>query len=148
MPISVGPQAVTDLVINAATEMSETTVMFSTDWVRPSGRNGSFGYLLQFEADQLEPYPQTRQSSVNLMNLALDDGDLETFTFEGALPFANYTITLTAVNAKLNKPGPSVTVEGRTTAIGKCFSALCVSFLAELKFDNTLLLQLQLPSLS
>jgi len=46
-------------------------------------------------------------------------GELEVHSFDNALPFANYTITLAAVNIKLNRSGPSVTVQGRTIAIGE-----------------------------
>ena len=119
--LCVGPQEVTNLEINDAREMSISTVMFSIEWVRPSDRYGSFHYVLEYEATQLEPHPLSRQRNVSLIQERLDNGDLEEFTFKGALPFANYTITLTPVNTKLTKPGPGVTVSGRTAAIGKLF---------------------------
>ena len=115
----VGPQEVTDLEINDASRINDSTVMFSIVWVRPSDSNGSFHYVLEYEAAQLEPHPQSRQRNVSLIQERLDNGKQETFTFEGALPFANYTITLTPVNTKLTKPGPNVTIAGRTRAIGK-----------------------------
>ena len=111
-------------MINDAIRTNATRVMFVIQWVKPSDRNGSFHYSLQFEAEQLSPYPEARRESVNLTQ-RIDDGNQQNFTFEGALPFANYTITLTAVNTKLNRTGPNVSMEMRTIAIG---NSTCISF--------------------
>ena len=104
-----------------AERISDTSVRFTINWEKPSDRNGSFNYQVMFEAMQLDPYPDARQTNVDMTNMTLnnDDGNLEEFLFQEALPFANYIITLTAVNIKLNRSGPSTTVEGRTIAIGK-----------------------------
>ena len=104
-----------------AERISDTSVRFTINWKKPSDRNGSFNYQVMFEAMQLDPYPEARKTNVDMTNRTLnnDDGNLEEFLFPEALPFANYTITLIAVNIKLNRSGPSTTVEGRTIAIGK-----------------------------
>ena len=119
------PQEVTSFVINEAIQTSATRVMFVIEWIKPSDRNGSFHYSLQFEAEQLSPYPEARRESVNLMTQRIVDGNQQNFIFEGALPYATYTITLTAVNTKLNRPGPSVSMKRRTIAIG---NSMCISF--------------------
>ena len=104
-----------------AERISDTLVKFTINWEKPSDRNGSFNYQLVFEAMQLDPYPEARQTNVSMTTRMLnnDDGNQEEDLIAEALPFANYTITLTAVNIKLNRSGPSTTVEGRTIAIGK-----------------------------
>ena len=107
-----------ELTISASEKMTNTRVKFTINWQGPSDRNGSFQYSLSFEAKQLDPYPATRRNETGLQNMILG-GDLRYFLFENSLPFANYTITLTAVNIKLNKSGPSTVVEERITAIGK-----------------------------
>ena len=104
---------------------SDTSVEFMISWNRPSDRNGSFDYSLTFEAEQLGLYPESTRNTVPPQTIPLD-GELEVHTFEGALPFANYTITLAAVNIKLNRPGPSVPVQGRTIAIGECSHSACL----------------------
>ena len=115
---SLVPQAVEDLTISDSEKMTNTRVKFTINWQGPSDRNGSFRYSLLFEAKQLDPYPAARGTETGLQNRTLG-GDASSFLFDNSLPFANYTITLTAVNIKLNKPGPSVVMEERTTAIGK-----------------------------
>ena len=119
------PQEATNFVINDAIRTNATRVMFVIEWVKPSDRNGSFHYSLEFEAEQLSPYPEDRQESVPSTTQRIDDGNQQNFIFEGALPFANYTITLTAVNTKLNRQGPNVSMEMRTIAIG---NSTCISF--------------------
>lgn len=91
--------------------------MFVIEWIKPSDENGPFHYYLEFEAEQLSPYPEARREMVPFTPREID-GDQENFMFEGALPFATYNITLTAVNTKLGRPGPSVNEERRTIAIG------------------------------
>lgn len=93
-------------------------------WNRPSNRNGSFNYSLTFEAEQLGSYPESRRTTIPPQTITLPvggelEGELEVHSFEDALPFANYTITLAAVNIKLNEPGRSEIVQGRTIAIGE-----------------------------
>lgn len=115
------PQKVTNIVINEATQMNDTRVTFDIEWDKPSDRNGSFHYYLQFEAEQLSPYPEARRENVSSMIQRIDDGNQESFTFVGALPFADYNITLTAVNTKLNRRGPSASMQRRTIAIGNVY---------------------------
>ena len=103
---------------------TEETVTFTISWKEPSDRNGPFHYLLEYEAAQNDPYPESRQMSVNFTTRELFDEDLipvggrVEFVFSEALPYANYIITVTPVNTKLNRSGPSRNVSGRTNAIG------------------------------
>ena len=105
---------------------TEETVTFTISWKEPSDRNGPFHYLLEYEAAQNDPYPESRQMNVSLTTRELFDGDGDLipvgrrvgFVFSEALPYANYTITVTPVNTKLNRSGPSRNVSGRTIAIG------------------------------
>lgn len=111
--------------INDATIESVITVTFSVQWREPSDRNGSFHYEIQYEATQNEPYPQSRQISINPTTMEVFDenllpgqDDIVEYVFNGALPYADYNITVTPVNTKLNRPALSVSMSGRTIAIG------------------------------
>ena len=78
-----------------------------------------------YEAIQGEGYPESRRQSIELTTVTLESTVEvgETHTFEGALPFADYSITITPVNIKLQRDGESVPVSGRTIAIG---TTLCI----------------------
>ena len=109
-----------NLSIQDAVKMSDIAVVFMITWNRPSLRNGSFNYSLTFEAEQLGSYPESRRTTLPPQTITLPvGGEREVHSFEDALPFANYTITLAAVNIKLNEPGRNETVQGRTIAIGE-----------------------------
>ena len=116
------PEAVSDLTINAAIQTNSTAVNFSIEWGKPDDSFGEFNYRLEYEAMQGEGYPVSKQQSIELTNMTLEStvevGETEIFTFEGALPFANYTIIITPVNIKLQRDGESVPVSRRTIAIG------------------------------
>ena len=109
------PQAVDNLVFTPSTAVNITAVQFRITWNRPSERNGSYDYILEFSATQEDPHPDDQRRS-EMRNIPLD-GQLESYTFRNGIPFANYIITLIAVNIKLTRPGPSVTITQRTIAI-------------------------------
>ena len=118
-PLTVVPNAVDNFVISEETPVSNRTVQFNITWEKPSDRNGSFHYILEYKGMQTGRYPPFRRQKDGPRTVKLDDGNQEIYIFENALPFAEYDITLTAVNTKLNRSGPSVNDTRRTIAIGR-----------------------------
>ena len=92
-------------------------VVVRMTWTAPSLRNGSFDYNLTYTAAQMGNFPESRR------NIAQDSmivpGNMEEFTIEDALPFADYTFTIFAFNIKLNAPGDPETEANRSVAIGE-----------------------------
>ena len=95
--------------------MNESSVMFDLTWVKPPDDFGPFHYRLEFEAEQPSPHPDPRTASDTRI---IDNNGQELFPFVGALPYADYNITLIPVNTKHNRDGPPMNIAGRTTAIG------------------------------
>ena len=100
-------------------EDSTSSVTFRISWTQPHDRFGPFHYRLEFEATHLDDYPMERMRNVDTTTRILTDGNLESFTFTDALPYANYSITLTPFNIKLNRDGPSRSLSVPTIPIGK-----------------------------
>lgn len=99
--------------------MNDREVRFTITWMRPSDENGSFHYVLEYEAMQRDPYPPFRRHTEDRMTVPPIDGKIQEYTINPAFPFAEYNITLTAVNTKLDRAGGSVTDSRRTIAIGR-----------------------------
>lgn len=98
---------------------STSSVRFDISWTQPHDRFGAFHYRLEFEAAHLDDYPMERMRTVDTTTMTLTDGNLKSFTFTGALPYANYSITLTPFNVKLNRDGPSRSISVITIPIGR-----------------------------
>ena len=106
------------MFVNQA-QNNDSSVTFTVTWTKPSDRFGPFHYRLEFEAAHLDGYPPDRRRTVDKTTEILKDGNQQSFTFDGALPFANYSITLTPFNIKLIRDGPSSSLSMNTMAIGR-----------------------------
>ena len=106
------------MFVNQA-QNNDSSVTFTVTWTKPSDRFGPFHYRLEFEAAHLDGYPLGRRRMVNKTTEILTDGNQQSFTFLGALPFASYSITLTPFNIKLSRDGPSSSLSMNTMAIGR-----------------------------
>ena len=121
LSINIAPPPVGNLTAVDGSQMEDSTssVTFGISWTQPHDRFGAFHYRLEFEAAHLDDYPMKRMRTVNTTTMNLTDGNLESFTFNGSLPYANYSITLTPFNIKLNRDGPSRSISVPTISIGR-----------------------------
>ncbi len=98
----------------------ENTVSVRIAWNAPSARDGAFNYTLDYAADQTPDSPQERRrtssGSVSLM------GSMEQYTIDNGLPYANYSVAITAINIKRSLPGPTSSETHRSLAIGMLIS--------------------------
>ena len=92
------------------------TVTFS--WTGPSTRNGLYNYTLTYRGVQDGDYPSQRMKSQN-ETISINDSMMEGSMSISGLPYANYTINVTAINIKTGRPGPSSLYTDRTIIIGK-----------------------------
>ncbi len=86
-------------------------------WSAPSNRDGAFNYTLTYTADQTPEYPQERRktSSDSLVLL----GAREQYVIEDGLPYAVYSVNITAYNLKRSLSGPSNSDTHRSLPIGE-----------------------------
>ena len=103
-------------MVGTAIRMNDSAVTFNITWTTPSARSGPFHYRLEYTAAQPAPHPIPRRDTSGTVDRVR--GSLDYYTFTGALPYADYSITLTPVNTKLNRDGPPNTGSGMTIAIG------------------------------
>ncbi len=110
----------------------ENTVSVRIAWNAPSARDGAFNYTLDYTADQTADYPQERRrtssGSVSLMGFmeqyTINSGSaslmgfMEQYTINSGLPYANYSVAITAINIKRCLPGPTSSETHRSLAIG------------------------------
>ncbi len=92
-------------------------VNVTINWSAPSDRDGAFNYTLTYTADQTPEYPQER-SKVSSGSLVLL-GSMEQYVIEDGLPYAVYSVTITAYNLKRSLPGPSNSETHRSLPTGK-----------------------------
>ena len=113
------PQEVTDLMISSspsAEDSNNVTVTFS--WTGPSTRNGSYNYSLIYSGEQVDDYPVERRRNQPMKTVTIGGSMMQSMTVNG-LPYANYTINVTAFNIKTERFGPSSMYTDRTISIGK-----------------------------
>lgn len=115
--LSVAPPAVVGLTVRSARQIiPDSTVVVTVEWSPTSNGNGDFYYNLTYTADQSPDYPQERgKTSGN--SLLLPESRTE-YTIVDGLPYAVYSVTITAINVKYGLPGPSAYIEHRSIPIG------------------------------
>lgn len=101
-------------------DSNNVTVTFS--WTGPSTRNGSYNYYVTYSGEQVDDYPEERRRNHPKTAVVLD-GSNTSLPITG-LPYANYTINVTAFNIKTRRPGPSTIHQNRTISIGKVINHL------------------------
>ena len=101
--------------IRDASNQDEVQVPLS--WTAPSPRNGPYRLLLSYTAQQTLPYPPDRMKT-DSDTLTLRQRT-EDYTIQEALPFANYIVTINAVNIKLGLEGIADSNSIRSNAISK-----------------------------
>ena len=117
LPPPSAPQAVTNLHIESsplAMDSNNITVTFS--WTGPSMRNGSYNYYVTFGGEQVDDYPERRRRNHPNTTVVLDGSNMS-LPITG-LPYANYTINVTAFNIKTEQSGPSTIQSARSINIG------------------------------
>ena len=92
-------------------------MLVSLEWTPPSPRNGPYMLQLNYTAEQTPPYPASRANSDS--GRIILPQDTSQFTIEGALPFAEYVVIVSAFNVKLGLLGVSDNATGRSEVIGK-----------------------------
>ena len=97
--------------------MDSNNVIVNFSWTGPSVRNGSYNYYVTFSGEQVDDYPERRSRSHPNTVVVLDGSNMSHLII--GLPYANYTINVTAFNIKTGRPGPSTIHEDRTISIGK-----------------------------
>ena len=93
-------------------------VLVFLKWTPPSPRNGPYMLQLNYTAEQTPPYPASRADS-DSSSIMLPQNTLQ-FTIRDVLPFANYTVTVYAVNVRLGFAGVADSTTIRSQPIGKC----------------------------
>ena len=86
-------------------------------WTGPSTRNGSYNYSVIYSGEQADDYPEERMRNHPKTTVVLDGSINVTLSITG-LPYANYTINVTAFNIKTGRPGPSTIHTARSLNIG------------------------------
>ena len=90
-------------------------------------RNGPYNYRLSFTGTQSPPYPSERKREDDVRSMVVPGPSLEasrsaSYTTMDALPYAVYTVTVSAYNIKRGETlfaGPPATAFERSMAIGK-----------------------------
>ena len=113
--ISTAPNAVTELDVTSSRIPVNVTVNVS--WTAPSTRNGSFNYRVRYSGAQLDDYPM-EQRMRHQEQVVTVGGDMERLLFTG-FPYANYSVSVTAINNKTGREGPTSVETYRTIPIGK-----------------------------
>ena len=125
--VSSAPGEITGLTIDfSAIEGNDTHLELTITWTGPTLRNGPYNYRLNFTGTQSPPYPNERKREDDVRSMVVPGPSLEAFrsasyTTMDALPFALYTVTVSAYNLKRGEAlfaGPSTTVVERSMAIG------------------------------
>ena len=96
---------------------NNVTVTFS--WTGPSTRNGSYNYTLTYSGEQVDDYPEQRRRVQSETTVVLDGSEMQVSIPIIGLPYANYTVDVTAFNIMTNQSGPSISQGIRTIIIGK-----------------------------
>ena len=112
---TVAPGPVTNLASRSMRVDSLNEVVVSLQWVPPSPRNGPYELQLSYTAEQTPPYPAERaKDESDMVTLAQDTSQ---FSIREALPFAVYSVTVRAINKKLQVYGneESITVRSEPT---------------------------------
>ena len=97
--------------------MDSDNVTIVLSWIGPSRRNGSYNYTVTYSGDQVEDYPEERRESHPETTVVLDGNNMDLQII--GLPYANYTVNVTAFNIRTGRPGPSTTLENRTIPTSK-----------------------------
>ena len=115
------PQAVTNLHIQSSPQtMVPNNVMINFSWTGPSTRNGPYNFSVTFSGEQVDDYPKERMGNHPETTIVIDGSNTSLSTI--GLPYANYTINVTAFNIKTNRLGPSTIHQDRTISIGKAIT--------------------------
>ena len=97
LPLPSAPQAVTNLHIESSLlAMDSNNIVVSFSWTGPSMRNGSYNYYMTFGGEQVDDYPERRRRNHPNTTVVLDGSNMS-LPITG-LPYANYTINVTAFN--------------------------------------------------
>ena len=97
--------------------MDSNNVTVTFLWTGPSTRNGTYKYCVIYSGEQVDDYPEERRGNHPKTTDVLD-GNITSLQISG-LPYANYTINVTAFNVMTNRSGPSTIDQDRTISIGK-----------------------------
>ncbi len=115
--MTAAPPAVGSLTVQSARHtILENAVVVTVDWSPPSDSNGAFYYNLTYTADQAPDYPQERRRFVSDSSTLV--GFRDNYIIEDGLPYAVYSVIITAVNIKHGRPGLSTAVIHRSLSIG------------------------------
>ena len=106
--------------MRSATDPDE--VLVSLQWIPPAPRNGPYELELNYTAVQHPPYPAAR--AMNDSGTATLPQHTSNFTVGEALPFANYSISLRAINIKLRLKGVASNTDIRSLATGESVNLL------------------------
>ena len=99
-------------------------VLVTLNWLPPSPRNGPYNLELSYTAEQAPPYPAERKltdSATQTLNQ-----NTSQFTIQGALPLALYSVTVRAINIKLNLLGVADSTNIRSKPSGELSKACTV----------------------
>ena len=118
------PRQVTNLTIESmqlSMDPNNVTVVFS--WTGPPPRNGPYTYTLIYSAVQDGDYPvlRMRSQAERTVTLSMTEDSRSII----GLPYANYTINMTAVNIKTGRAGPSSLLTEGTIIVGECIHTYC-----------------------
>ena len=103
----------------ASSPMDPESVTVTFSWTGPPTRNGLYNYILTYRGVQDGDYPPRKMRSQYETNISINDSMMEGSRSISGLPYANYTINVTAVNIKTGRPGPSSLYTNGTIIIGK-----------------------------
>ena len=94
-------------------------MVVSLKWTPPSPRNGPYVLQLSYTAKQTPPFPEGRAESSNgSTTLAQNTSQ---FMVSNALPFANYSFTVYAMNVKFGLLGVRKSIAIRSQPVGKLY---------------------------
>ena len=99
--------------------MGSNNVKVTFSWTGPSTRNGSYNYTLTYSGEQIDDYPEQRRRVQPETTVVLDGREMQVSIPITGLPYANYTVDVTAVNIMTGQRGPSISQGNRTIIIGK-----------------------------
>ena len=108
------PQEVTNLSIVSSEESQDpNSVLVTFSWTGPSRRNGTYNYSLTYSREQVDDYPEQKKRFQPLEALTIDGSNMQVAVQITGLPYANYTIVVTAY-VKSGRQGPSSVFTNRT----------------------------------
>ena len=109
------PQEVVNLSIVSSEESQDpNSVLVTFSWTGPSRRNGTYNYSLTYSGEQVDDYPEQKKRVQPLETLTIDGNNMQVAVQITGLPYANYTIVVTAFNVKSGRQGPSSVFTNRT----------------------------------